>query len=157
MTARYSVKLSEASAPNEGPFIQVEASALAEMPMLAAPFTQNLYADPADPIKNSQLAVDEPLTPTAPVASRTTSDRTNKLHVEPLGPTDPSPVAAADRLQPPSYAATILLSAKDSLQLYGNYDEDGTLSGYLLRYTHITGAGVPATDVMLRPVSQPIQ
>jgi hypothetical protein len=56
----------------------------------------------------------------------------------------------------PSYAATLLPSATDALQLYGRYLPDGTLAEFQLRYVCTDGAGEIITDVMLGPISEPI-
>jgi hypothetical protein len=178
VTARYAVNLTQAWAPDQDPFNEVSASDLAELPMLVTAFTADVYPSPAGtPEHEVSVAVASPVAQTAPVAPLTT-DQAPGLRAEGAESTiQPASVAtgveasastdavaetaaaaiASSWAVPPSYAASILPSANDSLQLYANYDPDDTLVGYQLRYTHTDGAGQLTTDVMLGPISEPLQ
>ena len=168
VTARYAVNLTESWTPDQAPFNQVNAADLAELPMLATPFSADVYPAPAGSPDHAVRAVGGPpaaparIDPVPGVVAKTAAVPTVRAPVAAGGQRGGADAIAAAEVVarwtvPPAYAGSILPSANDSLQLYGTYDGDGALTGHQLRYTRTDGEGRLATDVMLGPISEPLQ
>ncbi len=168
VTARYAVNLTESWTPGQAAFNQVNAADLAELPMLATTFSADVYPTPAGSPNHAARAIGEP--PAAPartdpvpgLGAKTAAAPTVRAPIAAGGQRGGADAVAAAEVAarwtvPPAYAASILPSASDSLQLYGSYDGDGALIGHQLRYTRTDGEGLLIADVMLGPITEPLQ
>lgn len=126
VTARYSAEILERLGSAEGRIVeQLTAANLVEVPMLAPPFAGDIYP---------------PSRPGEAVGVNATLAGPAKTSVTEQG----SLVVA--------YAATLLVSADISLQLYGLATSENQIVAYRVRYLRRNDDGVTVTDVMLAPV-----
>ncbi len=156
-TARYSADITEHLGSPDGPIAeQIAANNLVEIPMLALPFTSDVYAPLTPPFAEPGGAtIARPVASEGILANTATLDSVDgsaTARENILAPSRPV-VGRQSVLVPLLYAATLVSSADSSLQLYGEIDSTGKITGHRIRYLRANN-NVIVTDVVLTPAQQ---
>jgi hypothetical protein len=160
VSARYSADITEHLGSWSGPEVEnIAAQNLVEIPMLALPLPQNDIYPPAEParigqapVTVSRLGADRLVEPSA---GSTPAETAHEPIAVSRGPVSVSKIPnQVDVPVPLIFVASLVASSDVSLHLYGEFEADGKIGSYKVRYVRTSDTGELVTDVMLSPVEQ---